>query len=72
VLPAEENQDAMKIFLLTKSQLIMGFGGPVDISHLAVWKAIENYPGGVRSPWECFNRVIRLAHWWLERTRDKK
>jgi len=72
VLPAEENQDAITIFLLTKNQLILGFGGPVDVNHLAIWKAIEYYPEGVRVPWDCFNKVVRLSHWWLERTREKK
>jgi hypothetical protein len=72
VLPVEENEDALNIFLLTKSQFIMGFGGPVDINHLAIWKAMEHYPGGIRSQWKCFKKVLRLSNWWLERIKPNE
>lgn len=57
VLPA--NMEAFRIYMLTRGQYIMGFSGPVDINHLAIWEAIDRY--GVKKPLEVFERVNMCA-----------
>jgi len=54
-----ENNEAFRIYMLTKSQYIMGFNGPIDINHMAVWEAIDRYK--VDKPTEVFERVTRCA-----------
>lgn len=57
ILP--ENADALKVYLLTRSQYIMSFNGPVDINHIAVWEVIDRY--NIVKPVETFERVIYCA-----------
>lgn len=57
----EENREALMIFGLVRNQLIMGFGAAVDINHLAVWKAIEEY--GIKEKRKVFERILRLSNW---------
>ena len=65
----EENRDALKIFALIKNQYIMGMNGPIEINHVAVWKAIEKY--AIERECETFEKVIRLSGWMLNRIKGK-
>jgi hypothetical protein len=55
-----ENVDAMRVMGIVKRQYIMGFYGPIDINHGAVWEAIDRY--GVKDPIHVFERVIRCSN----------
>ena len=66
----EENKDALMIFSIVKNQFIMGAEMPIDINHLAVWKAIEKY--GIKKEKETFEKVIRLSNWMLNKILGKK
>ncbi len=65
----EENNDAIKIFFLIRYQLIMGMNGAVDISHEAIHRAMELYEIAHRQ--ECFEKVLTLSRWWLERVNKR-
>jgi hypothetical protein len=54
-----ENEEPFKIYMITRSQYIMGFNGPVDVNHLAVWESIDRYK--VKAPIKVFERVTRCA-----------
>lgn len=62
----KENEHVARIFLLVRGQQEVRWDGEkdvaVDLNHLAVWKAIEKYPGKVHNEWETFNRIIRVWH----------
>lgn len=66
----EENQDAAMIYTITRNQLIMGFNGPISISHSAIHAAMELYDIGNRK--ECFTKVLYLAQWWIDKMNSKK
>jgi len=61
-----ENEVAAKIYLLVRSQCEVRWNGEqdieIDLNHLALWKAIEKFPGGVRDEWGTFNKVLRAWH----------
>lgn len=62
----EENQDAIKIFFLTRSQVLMtASGAAIEISHEAVHRAMELYQ--VQAKRTCFEKVLTLGHWWIDR-----
>ena len=67
--PMEDNREALGIFFMVQYQLVMGFNGPVDLNHLAVEAAIERE--GIRDRKGCFNKVVRLGYWWINRDRNK-
>jgi len=61
-----QNAEAVAIYMLCHKQLILsGMGGPIDINHLAVHKAIDLY--GVDDPVGCFEKVIKVAGHMLAR-----
>jgi len=64
----EENRDALNIFFQVRYQLIMSMDVPIDINHLAIEAAMRRE--GVEGQ-GCFNKVLALGHWWIERIRDK-
>ena len=66
--PIEENRDALNIFFQVRYQFIMSINGPVDLNHLAIDAAMQR-KGIVGQG--CFNKVLNLAHWWIECIRNK-
>ena len=54
-----ENRVAWKIYNVCRGQLIIGMSGAVDINHLALWKAIEEYE--VRERLKTFEKVSAVA-----------
>ncbi|MFA6336078.1 MAG: hypothetical protein WCX48_11125 [Bacteroidales bacterium] len=65
----KENHDAVRVFFLTQNQLIMGPSGPIDINQLAVHAAIDLY--GIKDRQGCFDKVMRLSRWHLDRIMAK-
>ena len=65
-----ENEEAYSIFQRVRSQLIFSFGGPVDLDHVAIHKAMELY--NVEYQQECFDKVTELGRWWLNKISDRK
>jgi len=56
-----ENYDAMKIWGIIQGQrIIAGMTGvTVDINHLALWKAIDEYE--IENRLGCFEKVLKIA-----------
>jgi hypothetical protein len=67
--PIDENRDAIEIFLVIQSQMIMGPSGPVDLNHLAIHEAMKLYK--IKNRTDCFNKVRTLGHWWVDRLRTR-
>ena len=66
----DENTDAVKIYLLTRNQLIFaGMGEAVEINHLAVHAALDRLK--IPNDGECFEKVLRLSAHMLDRSSDK-
>lgn len=67
----EENVEAAFIYQLVRGQVLTQFNGEydvvTDINHLALWAAIDRYPGGVTDRWEVFNKVRRVFFHFLNR-----
>jgi hypothetical protein len=53
------NQDALNVYQSTQNQLIMSFGGPISINHLAVWEWIDRY--GINDPINVFEKVCATS-----------
>ena len=68
LLPA--NDEAARIFLLVRHQLIMGPMSPIDINHLAIHAAMDLYK--VQDRRKCFEAVLRVSGWWLGRLNKKE
>ncbi len=64
-----ENKDALRIFFIMRTQLIMGPSGPIDLNHLAIDAAMlrERIEGR-----KCFNQVLDLGQWWIDRISEKE
>ena len=67
--PVEENKEAINIFFMCRDQYIMTEGGPVAINHLAIHEAMRLLK--VKDRLKCFNKVCRLANWWIDRVREE-
>ncbi|MFH2075120.1 MAG: hypothetical protein ABIJ57_07200 [Pseudomonadota bacterium] len=65
-----ENEDALKIFLATHYQLLIGPGGPIEINQVAVHEAMRLYR--VRQRRACFEKVMVLSRWWIDRLKQKE
>lgn len=66
----EQNADAVKVYLLTRNQLIFaGMGEAVDINHVAVHGAIDRLK--IRNGEECFLKVLRISDHMLGLQREK-
>jgi hypothetical protein len=66
----QENMDAARVFYLTRHQLIIGPGGPVDVFHSAIRDAIKDYKIIKRS--ECFEKVVSvIRNWWIPKLNEK-
>lgn len=56
--------------MVTRGQLIFApMGGVVDINHLAVHEAMRLYRVADRK--SCFEKVLKLAHHFLEKAREE-
>jgi len=61
-----ENNEAAKIYMLTRRQIITaGMGQPVDISIPAIKTAMDLF--GVRDQKSCLLRIIHAFHHFLEK-----
>ena len=58
------------IFERCRYQLIMSMGGPVDIAHEPIHRAMDLY--GVNKKKECFEKVLTIGRWWLKKLNEKK
>jgi hypothetical protein len=67
----EQNIDAVRMYLLTRNQLILtGMGDPVDINHMPIHEAMRLYR--VKNPRECFEKVLTLANNMMERAEAER
>ena len=64
-----ENITAYFIYSVVSGQLIVGPGGPVDISHDAIHRAMELY--NVEDKLTCFERVTHLARHMISLQQEK-
>jgi len=71
-----ENEAAAKIFLLIRSQCETRWNGEqdleIDLDHMALWKAIEKFPGGIQDEWGTANKVLRAWHSAQQQKRDSE
>ena len=76
VILLPENEQAAKLFLMCRSQCECRWNGEqdieIDLNHVALWKAIEKFPGGVKDEWSTFQRVSRAWHFSQQRKRDNE
>ena len=70
IIPFIENEDALNIFFVTQYQFIMGFNGPIDINQLAIHEAMKLY--NIKNRKECFEKVMILSRWWIEKIINKE
>jgi len=72
----QANEAAAKIFLVVRSQCETRWNGEqdieIDLKHVALWKAIDKFPGGVKNEWETFQRVLRAWHEAMKIKRDSE
>jgi len=55
----EGNKDISFIYTIVRSQYIMGFGGPIAVNQLTVWKALREYK--IKNRTKVFEGVIKLS-----------
>jgi hypothetical protein len=74
VILLPENEIAASIYFLVRSQCELRWDGEkdieVDLNQVALWKAIEKYPGGVSNEWVVFQKVNKCWH-VIARERNK-
>lgn len=58
------NRDAFEIWQKIRRQFIMGFGGPIDVNHLAIWRMIDERQ--ITNRMACFDKVCHAANVELE------
>jgi len=53
-----ENKPAAAIYMVSQGQMITaGMGQVIDINNLAVFGAMDRYPGGIKDQWKCLHKV---------------
>ena len=71
-----ENKVAVTIFYMVRGQCETRWNGEkdieIDLNHVALWKAIEKFPGGVQNEWGCFTKIIHAWHIAQQRKRDSE
>ena len=71
-----ENEVAAKLYFFVRSQCETRWNGEqdieIDLNHVALWKAIEKYPGGVKDEWGTFQKISRAWHAAQQLKRDKE
>ena len=56
------NEDAWNVYQAIQGQLILGMGGPVSISHLAVWAYLDRFEHRLSKPKNTvFEQVCNVA-----------
>ena len=67
--PIPENVQAISLFRRVQYQLIMGMGGPVDVSHEAMHRAMDLYD--IEDRKRCFTKMLALSRWWIGKITKK-
>ena len=58
-----ENRQAMEIYMVSRGQMITaGMGQVIDIDNLAIFGAMDRYPGGIADQWKCLAKVRAAFH----------
>jgi len=57
------------IFYKVQRQFIMGFDGPIDISHEAIHREMELY--NISDKQSCFDKVLIMSQSFINRMREK-
>jgi len=68
VILLPENEDAAKIYLLCRGQIVSVGENIYDINHVALWQAIDRYK--VRDPVRVFELVTKVFHFFLGKERE--
>ena len=72
----QENEVAAKLFLFVRSQCQVRWNGEqdieIDLDHVALWKAIEKFPGGIENEWGTFQKVNKAWHEAQQAKRDNE
>lgn len=56
LMPA--NKEAAEIYFATRDQILTaGMGQIIGVNMLAVFGAMDRYPGGIEDQWKCMNKV---------------
>lgn len=67
-----ENEEAARIFMTVRGQVLTRHNGQYDVvtdlNHLAIWAAIDGY--GVKDRTGCFEKVLRTWHELREKDED--
>lgn len=58
-----ENEEAARIYMMTRGQVISIGDTVIDINHLALWAAIDRV--GVNDPLRCFEMVTKVFYHML-------
>lgn len=71
-----ENEQASKLFLMCYNQCETRWNGEqdieIDLNHVALWKAIEKFPGGVKDEWGTFQKVNRAWHFSQQKKKERE
>ena len=71
-----ENRTAFTIYSMVRSQCECRWNGEqdieIDLNHVALWKAIEKFPCGVKDEWSTFQRISRAWHHAQQLKRDSE
>ena len=69
----KENVEAAQIYFVSRGQrIVAGMGGQtIDIDNLAVFGAMDRYPGGIKDQWKCLGKVRQVFHHFLKIEADK-
>lgn len=66
----KENEDAINIFFLVRTQSIVGADGyPIDIIHQAIHEAMKLYK--IKNKKGCFEKVLRMSQIWFKKMEEK-
>lgn len=63
-----ENEDAARIYQITRGQIVTLGENVIDLNHVALWVAIDRYK--VREPIRVFEKVNSVFHFFLEKDRE--
>lgn len=64
-----ENICAARIYQHVRNQTLLYFNGEanreLDINHVAVWSAIDHFPGNIKDPFAVFEMIVGVYHHFL-------
>jgi hypothetical protein len=53
-----DNKEAAEVYIMCRDQIIVaGMGQVIGINNLAIYGAMDRFPGGVKDQWRCLNKV---------------